>query len=91
MRARNVHFAAITIFFTIALLCPLLGNAQAPVPHSFHVVLIVDITFDQILMKILRKFLLLTPASWWRRHEWAKIMFNEWLKVVWWNGIDRWR
>jgi hypothetical protein len=29
--------------------------------------------------------------SWWRRREWAKITFNEWLKVVWWNGVDRWR
>ena len=42
MRARNVHFAAITIFFTIVWLCPLLGNAQAPVPHSSHVVLVID-------------------------------------------------
>jgi hypothetical protein len=30
-------------------------------------------------------------TSWWRRREWAKITFNEWLKVIWWNGIDRWR
>src|SRR6478735_7071255 len=30
-------------------------------------------------------------TSWWRHREWAKITFNEWLKVIWWNGIDRWR
>ena len=30
-------------------------------------------------------------TRWWRRREWAKITFNEWLKVVWWNCIDRWR
>jgi uncharacterized SAM-binding protein YcdF (DUF218 family) len=30
-------------------------------------------------------------TSWWRRREWAKITFNEWLKVIWWNAIDRWR
>jgi len=30
-------------------------------------------------------------TSWWHRREWAKITFNEWLKVVWWNCIDRWR
>jgi uncharacterized SAM-binding protein YcdF (DUF218 family) len=30
-------------------------------------------------------------THWWRRREWAKITFNEWLKVVWWNAIDRWR
>ena len=30
-------------------------------------------------------------VRWWHRREWAKITFNEWLKVVWWNGIDRWR
>jgi uncharacterized SAM-binding protein YcdF (DUF218 family) len=28
---------------------------------------------------------------WWRRREWAKITFNEWLKVIWWNVVDRWR
>jgi len=26
-----------------------------------------------------------------RRREWAKVTFNEWLKVVWWNAVDRWR
>jgi uncharacterized SAM-binding protein YcdF (DUF218 family) len=29
--------------------------------------------------------------SWWRHREWAKTTFQEWLKVVWWNVIDRWR
>jgi hypothetical protein len=28
---------------------------------------------------------------WWRHREWAKTTFLEWLKTVWWNGIDRWR
>ncbi|HEX4605445.1 MAG TPA: YdcF family protein [Candidatus Angelobacter sp.] len=30
-------------------------------------------------------------AHWWQHREWAKTTFQEWLKVVWWNGIDRWR
>jgi len=30
-------------------------------------------------------------VRWWHRREWAKITFNEWLKVIWWNCIDRWR
>jgi len=30
-------------------------------------------------------------TSWWRHREWAKTTFQEWLKVVWWNAVDRWR
>lgn len=30
-------------------------------------------------------------AYWWRHREWAKTTFQEWLKVIWWNAIDRWR
>ena len=30
-------------------------------------------------------------TRWWRRREWAKTTFQEWLKVIWWNAIDRWR
>jgi uncharacterized SAM-binding protein YcdF (DUF218 family) len=29
--------------------------------------------------------------NWWHHREWAKTTFQEWLKVVWWNAIDRWR
>lgn len=29
--------------------------------------------------------------SWWQHREWAKTTFQEWLKVVWWNAVDRWR
>ena len=28
---------------------------------------------------------------WWTHREWAKTCFEEWLKVFWWNAIDRWR
>ncbi len=28
---------------------------------------------------------------WWQHREWAKITFLEWLKTLWWNGVDRWR
>ncbi len=30
-------------------------------------------------------------SSWWRRRQWAKINFDEWLKLMWWNAVDRWR
>jgi uncharacterized SAM-binding protein YcdF (DUF218 family) len=30
-------------------------------------------------------------THWWRHREWAKTTFQEWLKVIWWNGVDRWR
>ena len=30
-------------------------------------------------------------VQWWRHREWAKTAFQEWLKVIWWNAIDRWR
>lgn len=28
---------------------------------------------------------------WWRHRQWAKMNFNEWLKLIWWEVIDRWR
>jgi uncharacterized SAM-binding protein YcdF (DUF218 family) len=30
-------------------------------------------------------------TEWWRHREWAKTTFQEWLKVIWWNVVDRWR
>lgn len=30
-------------------------------------------------------------VRWWQQREWAKTTFIEWLKVIWWNAIDRWR
>lgn len=29
--------------------------------------------------------------DWWQHREWAKTCFEEWLKLLWWNGVDRWR
>ncbi len=42
MRIRNVHVAATVMLLVITLFCPLGGNAQAVVPHSSHVVLVID-------------------------------------------------
>jgi len=28
---------------------------------------------------------------WWQHRQWAKMNFDEWLKLVWWELIDRWR
>lgn len=30
-------------------------------------------------------------THWWQHREWAKTTFQEWLKVIWWNAVDRWR
>src|SRR5437764_13490348 len=30
-------------------------------------------------------------GSWWRHRQWAKLNFDEWLRLVWWEAVDRWR
>ncbi|HYX53957.1 MAG TPA: hypothetical protein VE783_10945, partial [Candidatus Limnocylindrales bacterium] len=30
-------------------------------------------------------------THWWQHREWAKMTFLEWLKTLWWDGVDRWR
>lgn len=30
-------------------------------------------------------------VDWWRHREWAKTCFDEWIKLLWWNSVDRWR
>jgi hypothetical protein len=30
-------------------------------------------------------------AHWWQKREWAKTNFDEWLRLVWWEAVDRWR
>ena len=30
-------------------------------------------------------------AAWWTNREWAKIVFDEWSKLIWWEAVDRWR
>jgi hypothetical protein len=30
-------------------------------------------------------------APWWAHRQWAKTCFEEWLRLLWWEGIDRWR
>ncbi len=30
-------------------------------------------------------------VDWWKHRQWAKFFFDEWLRVLWWNGIERWR
>jgi hypothetical protein len=29
--------------------------------------------------------------AWWTNREWAKATFDEWLKMLWWEAVDRWR
>ena len=28
---------------------------------------------------------------WWTNREWAKTTLDEWLKILWWEAVDRWR
>ena len=28
---------------------------------------------------------------WWQHRQWAKIVFDEWLRLIWWQTVDRWR
>lgn len=28
---------------------------------------------------------------WWAHRQWAKICFDEWLRLIWWNAVERWR
>ena len=30
-------------------------------------------------------------TQWWRRRQWAKTCLDEWLRLLWWTGVDRWR
>ena len=30
-------------------------------------------------------------AQWWQHREWAKVNFEEWSKLMWWELVDRWR
>ncbi len=30
-------------------------------------------------------------AQWWRHRQWAKVNLDEWLRLGWWELIDRWR
>ncbi len=29
--------------------------------------------------------------QWWKHRQWAKIFQEEWLKMIWWKLVDRWR
>jgi len=30
-------------------------------------------------------------AAWWTNREWAKATLDEWMKLIWWEAVDRWR
>jgi len=30
-------------------------------------------------------------TRWWSHRQWAKTCFGEWLRVLWWNGVERWQ
>jgi hypothetical protein len=30
-------------------------------------------------------------TAWWAHREWAKITFDEWVRLIWWEAVDRWR
>jgi hypothetical protein len=30
-------------------------------------------------------------VDWWQRRQWAKTNFYEWIRLLWWEAVDRWR
>ena len=30
-------------------------------------------------------------VRWWTERQWAKTCAEEWLRTLWWNGVERWR
>lgn len=30
-------------------------------------------------------------TRWWTHRQWAKTCLSEWVKVIWWNGVERWQ
>ena len=30
-------------------------------------------------------------TRWWQHRQWAKTCLDEWLRLIWWNVIERWR
>jgi DUF218 domain len=30
-------------------------------------------------------------VRWWRHRQWAKILLDEWLRLIWWKTVDQWR
>jgi hypothetical protein len=30
-------------------------------------------------------------TRWWTHRQWAKTCFEEWLRLLWWEAVDRWR
>jgi uncharacterized SAM-binding protein YcdF (DUF218 family) len=30
-------------------------------------------------------------TSWWQHRQWAKMNLNEWMRLMWWELVDRWR
>jgi hypothetical protein len=30
-------------------------------------------------------------ARWWAHRQWAKTFVDEWMRLLWWKGVDQWR
>lgn len=30
-------------------------------------------------------------SKWWQRRQWAKVNFDEWVRLMWWEVVERWR
>lgn len=30
-------------------------------------------------------------VRWWTHRQWAKVFFDEWLRLLWWKAVDQWR
>jgi hypothetical protein len=30
-------------------------------------------------------------VEWWKHRQWAKLFFDEWIRLIWWKAVDQWR
>ncbi|MCU1304107.1 MAG: hypothetical protein JWQ87_4391 [Candidatus Sulfotelmatobacter sp.] len=30
-------------------------------------------------------------VRWWTHRQWAKMIIDEWMRLIWWESVDRWR
>jgi uncharacterized SAM-binding protein YcdF (DUF218 family) len=49
--------------------------------HNIH-----DVTFSVAAARDENQF----GEHWWRRRQWAKTNLEEWLRLLWWEFVDRW-
>ena len=70
------------------------GNQILIVTSDFHTRRALSILQHEIPSKSFRAAAVHDPAQfgvrWWTHRQWAKTCLDEWLRLVWWNAVERW-